>query len=99
MELMLALAHCGEHARAAGIAAGLEKTVKPDAEFLIDIARCYAQCAAASPGDEALRGRYTAEAIRAAEAAVKQGYRDTVYLTAEPDLDPLQAQERFGRAP
>src|SRR5262249_40991858 len=51
MELMLVLAHVGEHAKAAEVAAELEKTVKPDAEFLIDLGRTYAQCAAAAPSD------------------------------------------------
>jgi tetratricopeptide (TPR) repeat protein len=96
MELMLTLPHCGKPDEAAAIAAKLLAGVT-DAELLIDVARCYAQCAAGSPGDEALRQRYTQEAIRALEKAVKQGYRDVVYLTTEVDLDPLRTEEGFGR--
>jgi serine/threonine-protein kinase len=96
-ELMLVLAHCGDHARAAGIAAELGKTIKPDAEFLIDVARCYAQCAAATPADDALRSRYTQAAIQAVETAAKLGYRDIVYLTTEVDFDPLRKQGGFGQ--
>src|SRR5262245_57300361 len=96
MELMLALAHCGKHAEATAIATKLLGGVT-DAELLIDVARCYAQCATGSVGDEGLQQRYTKEAIQATEKAVKQGYRDVVYLSTEADLDPLRAQEGFGR--
>jgi serine/threonine-protein kinase len=95
MELMLPLAHCGKHAEAAAIAANLLGGVT-DGELLIDVARCYAQCAATS-SDDALRQKYTTEAIQAIEKAVKQGYRDIVYLSTETDLDPLRAQEGFRR--
>jgi serine/threonine-protein kinase len=96
MELMLALAHCGKHTEAAAIAARLLGGVT-DAELLIDVARCYAQCATGSLGDEGLRPRYTKEAIRAVELAAKQGYRDVAHLTTEVDLDPLRAEAGFVR--
>jgi predicted aldo/keto reductase-like oxidoreductase len=47
--------------------------------------------------DETSRQRYTKEAIGTLEKAVKQGYRDVVYLTTEVDLDPVRTQEGFGR--
>jgi eukaryotic-like serine/threonine-protein kinase len=96
MELMLVLAHCGKHTEAAAIATKLLGGVT-DGELLIDVARCYAQCAAGSLNDEGLRQRYTNEAIQAIEKAAKQGYRDVVYLTTEVDLEPLRAQEGFGQ--
>src|SRR5262249_45967765 len=94
MELMLVLAHCGECEKAAGIATDLEKKVKPDAEFLIDLARTYAQCAAA---DGKLASRYTAEALRVLRAAVALGYRDQAYLKLEVDLDPIRSSPEFTR--
>jgi serine/threonine-protein kinase len=95
MELMLALAHCGEHASAVGIATDLEKTIKPDAEFLIDLARTYAQCAETAGGDTKLKSQYTAEAMRALRSAVAHGYRDQVYLKLEVDLDPIRTEPEF----
>jgi serine/threonine-protein kinase len=95
MELMLPLAHCGKHVEAAGIAATLLGGVT-DGELLVDAARCYAQCAAAS-SDEATRQQYTTEAIQTIGKAVKQGYRDVVYLSTEVDLDPLRPNEGFAR--
>jgi serine/threonine-protein kinase len=96
MELMLALSHCGKHAEAAAIAMKFLGGVT-DGELLIDVTRCYAQCAAGVPGDDGLRQRYTQEALRALDKALKQGYRDVVYLNTEVDLDPLRTQEGFGR--
>ena len=96
MELMLALAHCGRHERAAAIAAKLLRGAV-DAELLIDSARCYSQCAAASGGDAGLRDRYTKEAIRLVQSAVDQGYRDVAYLSTEVDFDPLRAEPEFQR--
>ena len=94
MELMLVLAHCGKHTEAAAIATKLLGGVT-DGELLIDVARCYAQCAAAVKGDESLRERYFKEAMQAIERACKQGYRDVVYLGTEVDFDPLRTQEGF----
>jgi tetratricopeptide (TPR) repeat protein len=95
MELMLPLAHCGKNTEAAAIAAKLLAGVT-DGELLIDVARCYAQCAAAS-SDEATRQRYATDAIQTIEKSVKQGYRDVVYLSTEVDLDPLRPLEGFGQ--
>jgi hypothetical protein len=95
MELMLVLAHCGKHAQAVAISTKILGGVT-DAELLIDVARCYAQCAAGSQGEEEVRQRYLKEAIGAVEKAVKLGYRDVVYLSTEVDLDPLRTQEEFG---
>ena len=35
--------------------------------------------------------------VAVARDAVKQGYRDVVYLSTEVDLDPLRTYEGFGR--
>ena len=86
MELMLVLAHCGDHAQAATIATKLEKTVKVDAEFLIDLTRTYAQCSTAANIDAplkrttsrrrcALRGRPSARLPRLGLSAAGSGPR------------------------
>ena len=97
MELMLVVAHCGDHTRAVKIATRLENTVKADAEFLVDLGRTYAQCAAAVPNAPDLQSRYTNEALRVLRAAVQLGYRDEVYLNTEVDLDPVRAAPDFAR--
>ncbi len=93
MELMLPLAHCGKHTEAAAIATKLLSGMT-DGELLVDVARCYAQCAAAT-SDETLRNHYMTDAIQAISNAVKHGYRDVVYLSTEVDFDSLRATEGF----
>lgn len=95
MELMLVLAHYGNHAKAAEIAADLEKSIKPDAESLIDLTRTYAQCAAATDSDPQRASHYVAEALRVVRSAIALGYRDHAYLKSEVDLDPLRATADF----
>jgi len=75
MELMLVLAHVGEHKRAVAIAEELKRTQRGDSEFLIDVARTYAQCAAVVSDKADLKTRYEAEAIRALRQAVDRCYR------------------------
>jgi serine/threonine-protein kinase len=94
MELMLAQAHCGLDAEAAKLAQSLEKSVKPDAEFQIDLGRTYAQCFAGTTNAK-LKAQYSADALRVLRAAVESGYRDTVYLEREVDLDPLRNLPEF----
>src|SRR5262249_6625104 len=96
MEYMLALAHCGKHTEAATVAQRVQAG-KPDGELLIDVARCYAWCAEAVPEDAKLRSRYRGQAIQALQKAVYLGYRDKVYLTSEPDLDPLRNDPAFAQ--
>jgi len=96
MELMLVLAHCGKHTEAAAIATKVLSGLT-DGELLVDVARCYTQCAAGVQGDDGLRNRYFKEATQAVEKAVKLGYRDVVYLRTEVDFDPLQTQESYKR--
>jgi len=93
--LMLVLAHVGMHAEASSLAAKLEEKVKPDAEFLIDLGRTYAQCAAVASLD--FQSRYTCKAMCVLRAAVELGYRDEMYLKTEVDLDPLRTDPDFAR--
>ena len=97
MELMLALAHCGDHIRAAAIAAGLERGPRADSELLVDVTRTYAQCALAAAASADLKTRYTNEAVRVLRRAIEMGYRDESYLKTAVDLDPLRDVAEFAR--
>jgi hypothetical protein len=94
-DLMLALAHCGEHTQASRMAAEMERTTRPDNELLIHRARTFAQCVAAAETDAEVRSRYTVGALLALRAAITGGYRDEVYLKTEADLDPLRQTDGF----
>jgi hypothetical protein len=94
MELMLALAHCKQHVRAAEMAAAFRQKPEVDNELLLDVARAYAQCAAAA-GEDSQAETYLQQAYAAVAAAVDEGYKDAVYLEAEVDFDPLRTHEGF----
>jgi serine/threonine-protein kinase len=95
IELMLVLPRCGQHAKAAEEAAKLRKSNSADREVLVEIAQCYAQCAAAVPGEPALARQYREKAHEALTQALAQGYKDLVILETEPDLDALRDQPTF----
>jgi serine/threonine-protein kinase len=94
-DLLLILPRCGQHARAAGMAAEIEKGDKVDRELLVVLAQCYAQCAAAVPEQEELKNRYSAKALEALNKALASGYADLVFLETEPDLGALQGRPEF----
>jgi tetratricopeptide (TPR) repeat protein len=89
MELMTALARCGEHAEAVQMAEKLSAG-KKDPELLFEIGRAYSQCATAKGADAATRDRYKRQAMSVIEEAVKLGYKDRVALQTEPDLEPVR---------
>jgi serine/threonine-protein kinase len=95
MDLMLVLPHCGEHEQAAKLAEALRTSRQDDRELLMTIARCYAQCAAAAPGDTSLAARYKQKALESLQAAVAQGYSDIMMLESAPDLDPVRGRPEF----
>lgn len=104
MELMLVLAHCSEHTRAAEMAAKFRASSNPDNELLLDVARTFAQCAAAS--DQQVADDFAAKALEAIDAAINQGYKDHVYIEREPDFEPLRDRpemqallDRIARSP
>jgi tetratricopeptide (TPR) repeat protein len=95
IELMLILPRCGQHARAAGEAAKLRNSKSIDREVLVEVAQCYAQCAAAVPDNPELSRQYRENAHEALTQAVAQGFKDLVILETEPDLDALRDQPTF----
>ena len=90
MELMLALARCGEHARAIELAEGVRAGSK-DPELLCEVARCYAQCSAGLRDTDASQAdAYADAAIAALSEAIDDGYGDRVAFDTDPDLDPIR---------
>ena len=92
MELMLAMAQCGEESEAARIAATLP-TEHGDRELLLAIAKCFAIAARDTEGDE--RQAAIDRAIATLEKAIAAGYRDAVILRTDPDLAPLRDDPRY----
>ena len=90
MELMLALASCGEHVRAIELAEGVRAGSK-DPELLCEVARCYAQCSAGLRDTDANQAdAYADAAIAALSEAIDDGYGDRVAFDTDPDLDPIR---------
>jgi serine/threonine-protein kinase len=96
MELMLALAHTGDVDRAQEMADRLAAGPSVDRELRVDLARCYAQCARAVPNDKMERKQTLfVKAMESLRTAVKDGYRDSVFVATEPDLDSLRDRADF----
>jgi serine/threonine-protein kinase len=90
MELMLALARTGADSRAIEIAEEVRAGSK-DPELLCEVARCYAQCAAALRASDVPRAEaYADRAIAALAEAIDEGYSDRVAFDTDPDLDPIR---------
>jgi tetratricopeptide (TPR) repeat protein len=94
INLMLVQAGCGEHTAAAPMAALLLEAgsaQKPGAQqhrLLFLAAAGYALSAAAI--DPAKRKEYLEKALHALQLAIANGYRNSVELETDPDLDPLR---------
>jgi hypothetical protein len=87
----LALARAGKHAEAAKRADGLRRGVARSPELLLQLARCYAVCAAAD-GPE--KQGYTDRAVAAVRSATADGYKDAS-LATDPDLAALRTNAIF----
>jgi hypothetical protein len=61
--------------------------------LLLDLARCYAACAAA---DAATKREYAEQALAALKAAVAdKDYKDAFALETDPDLAAVRAEPAF----
>ena len=95
-ELMLALAHAGQTARALELADRFSAGPNVDREQRIFLASCYAQVARATPPEKAEQVQTAlVKAVDAVRTAVREGFRDRVYLETEPDLEPIRNRDDF----
>jgi hypothetical protein len=95
-ELLLAMAHAGDPARARELADRIAAGPNVDRELRIDLARAYAQIGRSTPPAEAERAQAAlVKAVDAVRTAVREGYRDRVYLETEPDLEPIRGRDDF----
>src|SRR5262249_30824005 len=96
IDLMVTLARCGEHRRAADLATRVGQRQPDEASSQVDVACCYAVCSGAvAPEEGGFRERYVGQALEALRRAVARDYRDLVNLEAEPDLDAVRDQPAF----
>src|SRR5262249_20318375 len=102
--LMLTLARCREHRRAAELA----EEVRPlaDARVLAEeVGTAYGICMAAvqgdrtpdqlSPEERKLRDRYRDLALAAVKEGTAKGYNVLLFLEGDPDMEPLLALPEF----
>ncbi len=94
-DLMLALARCGEHAKAAVIAEKLVATPPKD-EHLYVVAACgYALAAGAAGGDASLVQPYKTAALDCLRKAKERGWADVMSLEKDTDLEPIRNDPAF----
>jgi tetratricopeptide (TPR) repeat protein len=95
-ELMLALAHTNQIKRALELADRFSAGPNVDREQRIFLAACYAQVGRATPPDKAEQIQTAlVKAVDAVRIAVRDGFRDRVYLETEPDLEPIRDRDDF----
>lgn len=95
VDLMLALARCGDHAEAAKIADALIAIPPTDEHMYFQVACGYALCAAAASNDATLKRRYTASALDSLRKDKEKGWTDVVTLETDPDLEPIRSDPAF----
>jgi len=95
VDLMVALARCGEHAEAAKIAEALVATPPKDEHLYFQAACGYALAAGAAARDAALVQRYTAAALDCLRKGKQSGWADVVSLETDPDLEPIHNLPAF----
>jgi tetratricopeptide (TPR) repeat protein len=88
---VLALARAGKHAEATAEAAKVQPRVARSPELLLQMARCYATCAA----DKSRKADCVKRALDALRAATAKEYRDAVALQTDPDLQSLRGEAAF----
>jgi serine/threonine-protein kinase len=94
LELALAMAHCGRRDEAVRTVEGVARTAPDRPALLISMARCFAACAAGE-ADADRRRRDVARMLDTLGAAVRNGYRDVLVLTSDPDFAPFRATPAF----
>ena len=101
LDLMLALARTGDHARASEIAEGMLKEELRDARIYFQSACGFALSAGAAASMPAtaesteLARHYTDRATDALRLALKHGWKSAEEVATDPDLDPIRADPGF----
>ena len=105
IELLTVQARCGQHQKAAALAAALQMRYAENPGILIDLACGYALCSAAvlrgkkpdqlTAADRAEQDRYRDLALAALRQAKQNGYKDAANLEVQPDLDPIRETPEF----
>ena len=97
LNLMLALARCGDHDEAATIARELIARDPRNAQLSVEAACGLALSAgaAAEAADADLARSYADEAVAALRDAIGRGWRDYDRLKVDPDLDPIRDAPAF----
>ncbi|HZT81702.1 MAG TPA: serine/threonine-protein kinase, partial [Gemmataceae bacterium] len=91
-DYVLALARAGKYADAAAAAAKVRPKVSQSADLLLQVARCYATCAAAGTPQKA---DYVKQALETLRAATDKDYQDAVALQTDPDLEAVRGEAEF----
>jgi eukaryotic-like serine/threonine-protein kinase len=105
LELMLSLARCGQHAKAAELADSIRKKTSGDPAFLFSAACGYALSIPAvaygkdreklTTDERALQARYADKVIDTLREAIAKGFDDPITLETDPDLAPMQKDPRL----
>jgi serine/threonine protein kinase len=96
IDLIVAMARCGEHEEAARIARRLIETPPKNAAIYIEVACALALCAGAA-SESGLKHTYTAETVAAIRKGIAADWKDPERLGVDPDLDPVRADPEFQR--
>ena len=98
LNLMLALARCGDHLEAGEIARRTINSPPQNADLFIEVACGLALCAgSAEKLDQPLASTYADEAVAAIRRGQALGWRDAERLKIDPDLDPIRSNPGFQR--
>jgi hypothetical protein len=95
VEVMLALARCGDHAEAAKIAESLVAGDPLNEQVYFQSACGYALAAGAAISDAALARRYTEAAVDCLKKGKERGWDNVVDLETDPDLAPIRTNPAF----
>ena len=94
VDLMLAVARCGDHAGAARMAGELVEKPPRESHLYFQAACGYALAAGATTDAEVVK-RYTSAAVECLKKGKNDGWSDVVSLEIDPDLEPIRNDPAF----